>query len=136
MTNRALLLLVIILITMVGLLHYFGFSLQLYWRIDWYDHVVHTLAGFSVALGFFYICQTRLKYFSNGISVFLWGTVAALIIGVAWEIFEVQYGITHIADHNYIFDTAGDIISDIIGGALASWYACKRLKLIQWNTKN
>jgi len=51
----------------------------------------------------------------------------ALIIGVAWELFEYFTGLTFVVYGNYVFDTAKDFLMDGLG-ALAIYLAVRTEK--------
>ena len=44
----------------------------------------------------------------------------ALFVGVAWEIFEYSEGIADSFHFDYPFDTAKDLVMDLLGAVLAS----------------
>ncbi len=134
MTNRNFLIVLVFIILCVAVLHYLGFYLQLYWRVGWYDRVVHTLGGIWIALTLFYFLKTRMVSIPDTVWLFFVGIGAALIVGIIWEFFEVKAGITVISDKGYLADTVGDIISDVCGGLLASVYAYFYLNIISWKT--
>ncbi len=113
--------LVIFLAIFVLVLHAAGVFLQLYWRVEWYDHVVHIMAGATTSLiifslgSFGWLRSRPLMLFT---SIFL----VSLIIGGLWEFFELQTGITSLSDSRYILDTTGDMVSDVVGGLVAGAY--------------
>ena len=54
----------------------------------------------------------------------------ALIVGVAWEIFEVYFGVTSFSDGVvYVRDTASDLLMDLVGGFSGSLYARKMIDI-------
>jgi hypothetical protein len=110
----------LMLIALVAALHLAGFYFQFYWRITWYDHVVHTLGGLWVGLMAAFYCYSRFSF--KRPALFVIALLSAILIGIAWEVFEVKAGITVLADHGYAADTIGDIISDTLGGLLAGAY--------------
>ena len=113
--------LIISLALLVVILHIVGLSLEFYWRLGWYDRIVHTLSGITVVLTLFSFSAVR--RFSNKLPIFFLEVFfAALLVGLLWEVFELQAGITFIGDHGYMFDTTWDIICDVIGGILAGGY--------------
>jgi hypothetical protein len=88
---------------------YFGKKYASYYIFWWYDNLLHILAG--MAIGFF-----GLALFKNrGLTVGL-----ALVIGIAWEIFE---RVGHIWWPKYVgfggtWDTFFDILCAIIGALI------------------
>ncbi len=52
------------------------------------------------------------------------GLVYVLIIGLLWEVYELYFEITSLADGiDYYLDTISDVIMDLSGGLLGSLYA-------------
>jgi hypothetical protein len=91
----------------------------LFWRLWWFDIPMHILGGFiigSIALwlvAYEVPISIRLK-----INRLLVAILVTLVIGIAWEIFEYQVGITK-GEPGYWFDTVHDVIDDVIGGLMA-----------------
>lgn len=59
-------------------------------------------------------------------SQFLWCLIFALFVGVAWEVFEYSEGIVAANHFSYPFDTAKDLVMDLLG-AVFGWILGKRL---------
>jgi hypothetical protein len=111
---------------LVGILHYAGVYLYFYWRISGYDKVVHVLAGFLLT---FMCCL--LFYFKRAPRVsrsqlIIFGLLASLSIGLAWEVFELWAGITSLAQADYFVNNGGDIVADVVGGIGAVGYFIKK----------
>ena len=49
----------------------------------------------------------------------VWGIAGALLLGIAWEAFELVAGL--VPEANYALDTSIDLLMDVIGGAVAGW---------------
>lgn len=105
----------LVAIALVAMLHVSGLHFYFYWRIPWYDRIVHVIAGFAVVFFTYYISR------SLSLSV-----IGALVVGVAWEVFEIQSGYSSMAHSGYIFDTIGDLVSDVVGGTVALLYILKK----------
>jgi uncharacterized membrane protein YjdF len=119
----------------IAILHIVGTWFYLYWQLPWYDRVVHPLGGFWVAIATVSILMLKTDRISK-INIFLICILSAFIIGVAWELFELKAGVTVLGSSGYAIDTAGDIVSDIIGGLAAYWYILKSkyfISLTAWN---
>ena len=96
------------------MVHSFATMTGLYWITGWFDIVSHLIGGFGIFYVFSYIYSFRNKKPSIGVIIGL-----SLIIGIMWELFELNYGITSILSHKYIPDTLIDLGCDIIGSYTA-----------------
>lgn len=134
-SRKSQLFLILGLILTVAVLHFLGFYLQLYWRIPWYDRVVHTLGGLWIVLATFFILELAHVAFATPFAFMVMGILASVCVGTLWEVFELKAGITMLASHGYALDTAGDIISDVVGGLLGVLYVIKRWNILSWNLK-
>lgn len=117
---------------LTGLLHFIGAQYFLYWHFWWFDILLHFLGGVWVAATCFW-----LYYFSGLVKVqvispryfFLVPFVGALIVGVAWEVFEYLTGLTFVIPGiDYKVDTICDIGMDVIGGMVVYLY----YRLTKW----
>lgn len=95
---------------------------SLYWVYHWFDIPMHFLGGMFVA---FLALWSAHGASERGISftsypyrrlsaMLLFVVLAALIVGIAWELFEVVTGMPR--ELNYQFDTALDLLLDVFGG--------------------
>lgn len=136
MPRKMPLIFLLVVIAVIATLHIVGIRFYLYWQLSWYDRIVHVLAGFWVALTVLSSIGLKAQALKRG-HIFSIGLIAAIIIGIVWEIFEVKVGVTAVTDKGYWADTAGDIISDIVGGLLGSWYYHWREQSLIWkNNQN
>jgi magnesium-transporting ATPase (P-type) len=125
-----------ILLALVGVLNLTAIHLYLYWTTNWFDMIVHTLAGATVGMTMILFWQYRhmsvpLQSLDQRHLVRI-GVIGAIVIGILWEIYELSFGITTLADGiHYFTDTGSDLICDTIGGILGSLYAYRLIK----NTK-
>jgi len=115
--SRILLFAQLIVITLVAILHLVGFEYYLYWRFLWFDLIVHTLGGIWASLFLLWM-----RGFWNDTPNLLWGIFGAIMVGIAWEVFEVSAGLP-IAS-NYVFDTSLDLLMDVLGGVIGSFLFC------------
>ena len=106
----------------VAALHCSALQFYLYWRFWWFDILTHFLGGLWVSISFLWlffqfglvnIVKNNKNY--NLVVAFL----AALFIGIFWEIFEYYFGLVFSDASNYIIDTATDISFDLVGGFAA-----------------
>ncbi len=100
-------------------LYFVGLALYLTWVLWWYDILLHFLGGVWVGLAVctafsFYERQPRFVHIIAGV----------LVIGVAWELFEVAVGAPREA--NYAFDTSLDLVMDTIG-SIAGFFVARHV---------
>lgn len=110
---------------LIGLLLVHGWALitSAYFYIWWLDLLLHLAGGFWV--GSVGICLFRKTPFSKFL-FFLAVVSFAALIGVLWELFEfITYQLWGTLGYRIFFqlgleDTLGDLLSDLVGGALAA----------------
>ncbi|MDP3726593.1 MAG: hypothetical protein Q8R36_05355 [bacterium] len=94
-------------------------------KIWWYDVVTHFGGGFwaggLVLWGYTYINKTSHTENSRT-SLLLLSILAALTIGILWELYEVILLPTLSSAPDYVFDTTTDLIADVCGASLAGFY--------------
>ena len=110
-------------------LHSVGSYYSLYWRFSWYDSVVHIISGLWVALLILWLASVlgqvnSLKEYK--LKSFLIAVIAAVLIGIVWELVENYYQVTYTNVGGYYLDTAMDLLSDGLGGVLAYLYFIRR----------
>ena len=98
-----------------------GIGQGFYWSVWWWDIVSHILGGLWVGLCAAWIAA----YFQKRISI-LACVVAALSVGVAWEIFEYLTGSGASIFMSYTADTIKDLVDDVIGGTAAGYFVSRR----------
>jgi ABC-type Fe3+-siderophore transport system permease subunit len=94
-----------------------------------YDKLVHLVGGFLVAficLSIIYVKRMPNVRISH---LLLMGIFASLVIGVGWEIFELQADITSFKEVDYWSNNSSDIVADVVGGLVATWYFAQRFSL-------
>lgn len=74
-----------------------------YWTYPWLDFVMHFAGGALIAL---------IAHVLLGRTV--WVVVAALVIGVGWEVYEYGIGLVHI-DPDFYLDAVLDLSMDFLG---------------------
>lgn len=119
--------------------HLVGSYYSLYWRFAWYDFVVHALSGLWAALLILWLSAifkqiNSLKEYKA--KAFLISFLAAILIGVIWELVENYSGVISVNKSGYYLDTALDILSDGLGGVLAFWYFVRRKRSVEANQDN
>ncbi len=127
----------VVLITVIAVLNYYAFQNFWYWRIVWFDLVMHFLGGLfvSVSIIWLYLAWNRLSLQEAGFRRILFiGLAGALVVGGAWELFE--FGVDYywqVPIHLKTFtdlqeshlDTLSDLAFDVIGaifGSLLLWF--------------
>lgn len=109
----------------VGVLQVVALKFFLYWTIWWFDIVMHFLGGFWIALIvlWFYKAFTRNEARSD--HGYLLALLGVIVVGVAWEVFEVVAGLTD-AEENYAVDTIVDLIMDTVGALVAAYIVFRK----------
>lgn len=118
---------IITVIAVVALMHAAGYALHLYWRLAYYDRVVHVLAALWVATVAVSVWRPLSSVRAG--KVLAVGLTSALAVGIAWELFELAAGLTSLADGAAFWRDAGfDLAADLAGGAIGSLSAIYRIK--------
>lgn len=98
----------------VGVLNAIAYKLYLFWTVIWFDMVMHFLGGLFVVLFFFWVLslfKSKLSYTEK----LMLGAVFTILVGVAWEYFELIIRVTDLASPEYWGDTGMDIVMDTLG---------------------
>jgi len=114
------------LLVLIGIFDLGADFLYLHWMYWWYDVGLHFFGGVCVSLAMLSVFP---KNWSKEGKVIALGTLAALIIGILWEIFEYSNGLM-IAPYGpyYWMDTISDLIMDTSGGFFATLFSLKFFK--------
>ncbi len=116
-------------LVVVAVLDIVAIKLHLFWSFSWFDMPVHFMGGFCVALASVWMVSYNSHFKVLYRNIFFISLCGALCVGVAWEIFELYFGITFLSDGIlYIRDTGSDLSMDVLGGLFGSWYAFSLLK--------
>jgi hypothetical protein len=128
MLKKPLLLELLFLTILVAVLHITALELYLYWTVSWFDILMHFIGGavIGVATTFVFFTSGYIKYPNDHWVVVLSVTLGAvLIVGLAWELWEVFVGFTDVV--NDVNDTIVDLIMDLLGGSVAYLYSKKAI---------
>lgn len=110
----------IIVLSTVAFFHWIGTTELYYWTYFWYDIPMHFLGGAWVVLATLWISEMPparlLKPFLS--VMYLLGM--ALFVGVAWEVYEVVFGIADMHAIGYVRDTVLDLIMDTSGALIVA----------------
>ncbi|MBX4200448.1 hypothetical protein KW790_03265 [Candidatus Parcubacteria bacterium] len=123
MKKRSLLYSTFGILIILGVLHYMASLFYWYWSVPYFDKFIHFLAGIS--LGFFGIWlwwDSGLfgKFRPSMRQAFITAFVFVLVAGVAWEFFELVYGMANPAyGETYGQDTFLDLLADMVGASIA-----------------
>lgn len=96
---------------------YFGLHEHFFWTVFWWDIVLHVLGGLWVALAAAWFASL----FGYRLTP-LQAAICAVVVGIAWELFEYLLDIGGSAFMSYPVDTAKDLIDDAVGGALGALF--------------
>ncbi len=123
----------LIILILLIVLHTVGSYYSWYWVYPWFDLLVHIMSGLWIALTILWLSSylgqiNSLKEYK--VKSFLIAFLSAILFGVVWEMIENMSQITFVSVDGYYLDTAGDIISDGLGGVLAFWYFVRRAKCL------
>lgn len=102
-------------ISVIAILHVTALSKFYYWDYWWFDILMHLLGGLWVGLFIFWFDEWIKLPFKINLINFL---ALILAVGIAWELWELMFGITLVRGDKYVFDTILDIIMDITGGVV------------------
>lgn len=105
----------LLVLALVGILHWIASYEGFYWTVAWYDVMMHFLGGAWVALMALWAPAWPLlgwtKAFQSRKNVVL----AVVIVGILWELFELQMGFTDLGMRGYWSDTLQDLAMDTLG---------------------
>jgi len=85
----------------------------LYWKLPWFDVMMHFLGGVLVAVLTLFVLRVRGVVDWKRIVVTV--LLSLLVVGVAWEVFEYAMGVMDASLDGYVLDTTTDLIMDIFG---------------------
>lgn len=114
MDTKRLLYIQLALVAVIGVLHLIGLEYFLYWRLWWYDILLHSLGGAWVALAALWFLTT-IGWRVGTLQVLL----ATIVVGAGWEVWEFTFGI--FGEDNYTFDTSLDMFMDMVGAVFVVW---------------
>lgn len=110
--QRALLFAQLAVLSILASVHIAALFNDLYWIVPSLDLATHFLGGLWSAL-FFYWLGAMLRRVPGPVRV----VALVLVLGVAWEVFELSFGISSATD--YAIDTLTDLGMDVVGAIVA-----------------
>ena len=112
-----------VLLIVIGVLDFFANKLYFYWTIWWFDMLMHFISGFCIGMVGVLIWQ---YCFDKDLSLkksMLLSILFSFSVGILWEVFELRFEITSISEGIvYYSDTISDLVLDVGGGILGSFY--------------
>ena len=114
----------LILTVLAATAHFFALEYYLYWRLYWFDTVVHLLAGGAVGCFAFWLGKDILFRFNRQFSLFFKHFLylfLALIVIIGWEIFEYYFHITDSRGY-YLVASGKDVTSSLVGCLTALYF--------------
>jgi len=104
------------LLVVVALFHLTSTYFYWYWGMFWSHMVSHFLSGLLVALSGY------IKHVPGRGSAFLIALFASALVGLLWEVFQLESSITFFASPTYFFDTGAAFLMDVAGGLIGYAY--------------
>ncbi len=125
MMKKGLFIFIFFLILLIAGLNQLAIDLLLYWKIWWFDIMMHFLGGLWIGLASLWIYLfsgyfDSFKSFKNKDweTILIISILSVFVVGVGWEIFEFIFEIDF--SNNYIWDTTSDLIMDFVGSFVAA----------------
>lgn len=103
-------------ISTLAIVHHIALELYLYWHYVWLDIPMHFLGGASVIFGIAILPFFRVVL-PQRFDTLLVHVSVVVVIGLAWEFFEIAFGIS-VLDEHFLPDTLLDMVMDIVGGVV------------------
>lgn len=110
-------------------IHILALEFYLYWQYLWLDIPVHALGGAVVVLALFVLRDFGVPLVGRVLHI-LPILLIVLVIGIAWEYFEIMNGLT--PEKNYWADTILDLIMDLMGG-LIGYFVSTRIETLEYH---
>lgn len=118
--KRYLLFFNLVLVSAIAWMNYCANQNFWYWKIWWFDLVMHFMGGLWIGLMslwlFYFSGFFVYRKFDWNIAMII-SLVSVFTVGVGWEVFEFLIEVDF--SNNYISDTTGDLIMDVIGSLVA-----------------
>lgn len=131
MSGKIIFVLLILILTMHGV----GIWYTWYHTIWWIDNIMHIMGGVWIALLFFFEKKNRLPAFGRHLPFWFYFFLiisVVMFVGVVWEWFEYLVDILFFTEKAEfraqlgLPDTMSDLIMDLIGGAVTTFYVISR----------
>lgn len=122
----------VVFLLVIAVLNWLAEYYSWYWRISWFDMLMHFaggawLAGVAIWWRFF-SGKFSGEIPQNFARAALFGIGAAFVIGLGWEIYESFVSFLVEGHINDILDTISDLVFDMLGGVLMTILMQTRVK--------
>ncbi|OGD69380.1 hypothetical protein A3I18_02375 [Candidatus Campbellbacteria bacterium RIFCSPLOWO2_02_FULL_35_11] len=118
-----------LLVLFIAALNELAVNYFFYWRIWWFDILMHFLGGLWVGLSALWLYVFS-DYFKNprrdAEFIFVLSVSSVAVVGIGWEVFEFLIESNY--SSGYIEDTILDLIMDLIGALVAGTIVFKTNK--------
>lgn len=118
---------VVSLILFIFVLNLIAMKFYWYFSIWWFDMPMHLLGGLWLGLVFIWFLRLKDLSFSTIVKIIL----GVLLIGIAWEVFEIIVNKTIIQNPFNTLDTISDVCFDLAGAFISILYFAKRIMIKQ-----
>lgn len=127
MNKKKLLIRIASLILFIFILNLLAMKFYWYFSIWWFDMPMHILGGFWVGLTLIWFLEPKNLSFNTIVKIIL----GVLLIGIAWEVFEIIVNKTIIQNPFNTLDTISDVCFDLAGAFISIFYFIKRIMIKQ-----
>jgi len=102
----------LVVLVIIFVLHLISLRNDYYWLIWWYDIMMHFLGGVWVVLVLIWLNQLKA---AAVVLTFKRVLTTIVVVGLAWEIYELLFNQTFIDAKGYGLDTVLDLIMNTVG---------------------
>ncbi|MBI5400638.1 MAG: hypothetical protein HZB12_00770 [Candidatus Yonathbacteria bacterium] len=130
MPTRRIPVLLVVLLVAIAVVNWLAESYYWYWRMRWFDMPMHFAGGVwlaGVAMWWRYYHHEKLPV--SFLQILTTCLVAALGVGLLWEVFEAELSFVTAGHINAVPDTLKDLLFDTIGGIVVAGFVWFRDKL-------
>lgn len=119
---HVLLAMLVVLSGCIALLHFAALKDFYYWRLWWFDVLMHFLGGVLIGTASIWLLSRFGTHYSSILTYIYIALFAAFVVGVLWELFEGAIGLFHYEEffpdtlYDLFMDSSGGIISGLICG--------------------
>jgi len=112
-----------LLILFIFVLNFIATKLYWYSSIWWFDMPMHFLGGFWIGLALLWLLPIDEPSVKQVFKIMF----GVLLIGTAWELFEIVVNNIFAQNPFDLIDTTSDILFDVSGGFASIVYFCSRI---------
>jgi hypothetical protein len=105
-----------IVLSGVAFFNWIGTANLYYWSMPWYDIPMHFFGGVWVALAVLWVSEMPFAGWVKARLSIPSILASVVAVGIAWEVYELAFGITGFHVPGFVFDTALDLVMDVLGG--------------------